>query len=238
MSSRRQTYALSLMPETTSDIALLLSGGLDSGVLLGRLLDRGQMVRPIYVDSGLAWQQAELAALRGFLTAVDSEQIRPLVVLQMPLDDVYSGHWSLTGQDVPDLTSGDEAVYLPGRNALLLVKSALWCHTRGIRRLALGVLSTSPFADAGAGFFEQFEGAMNTALGGRLCLLRPLVGFTKRAVMQLGDGLPLGLTFSCVAPMGPLHCGRCNKCAERHSAFVDAGLHDPTEYAIAVSLAE
>ena len=31
----------------------------------------------------------------------------------------------------------------------------------------------------------------------------------------------------------PRHCGRCSKCRERHDAFVDAGIKDPTEYASA-----
>ena len=27
------------------------------------------------------------------------------------------------------------------------------------------------------------------------------------------------------------HCGACSKCRERHDAFLDAGVEDPTEYA-------
>jgi 7-cyano-7-deazaguanine synthase len=39
------------------------------------------------------------------------------------------------------------------------------------------------------------------------------------------------LTFSCLAPQGRRHCGRCNKCAERKRAFRQAGIPDPTKYA-------
>jgi hypothetical protein len=49
--------------------------------------------------------------------------------------------------------------------------------------------------------------------------------------MQLGANLPLELTFSCIDPHCLLHCGRCNKCAERRAAFADAGLADRTVYA-------
>jgi 7-cyano-7-deazaguanine synthase len=49
--------------------------------------------------------------------------------------------------------------------------------------------------------------------------------------MRLGVGLPLEHTFSCIDPVDQLHCGRCNKCAERSHAFADAGMTDPTEYA-------
>ena len=53
----------------------------------------------------------------------------------------------------------------------------------------------------------------------------------KRQVMDLGRDLPLEFTCSCIAPVNNLHCGRCNKCAERRRAFADAGMTDPTEYA-------
>jgi len=39
------------------------------------------------------------------------------------------------------------------------------------------------------------------------------------------------LTFSCIAPVDGLHCGRCNKCAERAAAFRLTGTDDPTPYA-------
>jgi len=49
--------------------------------------------------------------------------------------------------------------------------------------------------------------------------------------MQLGRNYPLGLTFSCIAPVKGLHCGHCNKCAERQAAFRMIELADPTVYA-------
>jgi 7-cyano-7-deazaguanine synthase len=58
----------------------------------------------------------------------------------------------------------------------------------------------------------------------------PFGGMGKIAVMALGNGLPLQHTFSCIAPVGDLHCGRCNKCAERRKAFAEAGMADPTQY--------
>ncbi|HEY4761317.1 MAG TPA: 7-cyano-7-deazaguanine synthase, partial [Thermoguttaceae bacterium] len=67
--------------------------------------------------------------------------------------------------------------------------------------------------------------------GGRVTVLRPFAQFDKRQVMQLGRNLPLELTFSCIAPAGGLHCGRCNKCKERRMAFRLIETEDPTTYA-------
>jgi 7-cyano-7-deazaguanine synthase len=48
--------------------------------------------------------------------------------------------------------------------------------------------------------------------------------------MELGSELPLALTFSCISPRGGLHCGACNKCAERQAAFRAAEMADETRY--------
>jgi 7-cyano-7-deazaguanine synthase len=218
----------STRPDTTG---LLLSGGLDSAILLGHLLAKGQRVQPFYVRSRLAWERAELDAARRFLAAVASRRLKELVVFDQPLEDLYGTHWSLTGHGVPGAETPDAAVYLPGRNALLLIKPALWCGMNDIRQLALGVLGSNPFSDATPEFFGDFQSALERATGERVRFVRPFAEFHKRQVMELGRGLPLELTFSCISPLGSLHCGQCNKCAERIAAFQAAGMEDPTEYA-------
>ena len=212
-------------------IGLLTSGGLDSSILLGHLLDTGRRVQPFYVRSHLLWEREELAAVDRFLRAVALPALEELVVLDLPLEDLYDGHWSLTGRGVPDFASPDTAVYLPGRNALLLVKAALWCRLHGIEELALAVLGANPFADATPEFFDEFASASARAAGGPIRFLRPFGRLSKRQVMELGRGLPLELTFSCIAPVNGLHCGGCKKCAERIGAFSLIGGDDPTRYA-------
>jgi 7-cyano-7-deazaguanine synthase len=211
-------------------IGVLLSGGLDSSILLAHLLEQKRQVQPFYVRSRLVWQDFELAAVGRFLSAVATPNLKQLVVLDLPLTDLYADHWSVTGEGSPDADSPDEAVFLPGRNALLVIKATVWCQLNGIQQIALAPLGTSPFADATAAFFEHFETALNQGNERPLRILRPFAEMTKSDVMRLGDGLPLELTFSCISPRNGLHCGECNKCAERQSAFRAASLIDTTFY--------
>lgn len=219
------------LPRSKSPVGLLVSGGLDSCILLGTLVSQNRRVQPFYVRSQLVWESEEVRAVRRFREALATSLVEALVVLDLPLADLYGDHWSVTGCEPPDASSADEAVYLPGRNALLVIKAALWCQLHGIEELALGVLETNPFADATAAFFDDLQSALNCGKEGRLRIVRPLAGLNKRQVMEQGRDLPLELTFSCIAPVRGLHCGRCNKCAERSDAFERIGLEDRTEYA-------
>lgn len=214
-----------------SQVAVLFSGGLDSSILLAQMLAQRRRVWPLFVDCGWFWQGEELKCARRYLQAVRAPGLEDLVLLRMPLADLYEDHWSITGRGVPAADDPDEKVYLPGHNPLLLIKAHVWCRLRGVGQLALGALATNPFGDATDSFFLDFEAAMDRAISGHVQLVRPLAAMDKRQVMQLGRDLPLELTFSCLAPVGGLHCGACNKCAERRRAFAGAGMPDPTSYA-------
>jgi len=218
-----------------STLGLLTSGGLDSAILLAQLVGHGYRVQPFYVRTGCHWQVEEIAAVRKLLSSFDRRRIEPLVELEMPVADLYGNHWSITGRAVPDDHTPDEAVFLPGRNPLLLLKPALWCAMHGVSKLALATLAANPFDDARPEFFERFEAMIAWATGCEVRIVRPFEMLSKKCVMQLGRDVPLELTFSCIAPVGGLHCGRCNKCAERAAAFRHLSTGDPTQYSADVA---
>jgi 7-cyano-7-deazaguanine synthase len=217
-------------PAVPSALAVLVSGGLDSAILLGESLRTHAAVHPLYVRCGLSWEPVEMQHLRRYLDAIRGPALRPLTVLEMPVADLYGEHWSLTARGVPGADSPDEAVFLPGRNVLLLAKALLWCHLRGVPAVALAPLGSNPFPDATPAFFAAYQDVVNQAVGGSVRVLCPYLGLHKTEVMRRGRELPLGMTFSCIRPAGGRHCGACNKCAERRRAFADAGMTDPTDY--------
>jgi len=213
-----------------SDICVLVSGGLDSGVLVGESAKTYRRVFPLFVQMGLRWEQVELYWLRRFLGQLNFSNLQPLRVVDMPVADVYGKHWSITGKAVPSRHTQDAAVYLPGRNLLLLAKAVTFCAHHRIPTIALASLAQNPFPDARPAFFRQYSKLASHALGQTVTVIAPYRRLAKLQVLRRGAHLPLHLTFSCLSPRGRLHCGRCNKCAERQSVFQDAGIHDSTRY--------
>ncbi len=212
--------------------AALVSGGLDSGALLALMAGRGP-VHPIYVRAGLPWEQQELAALNAFVAAMVNRGIRlePIVELSVGGETLYGDHWSLSGQ-VPGYDEPDEAVYLPGRNVMLIGLAAVWCSTHGVNTIAMGTLDCNPFADATPEFFEDYARLLSGALSHPLTIETPFRGMGKAELVSRYSQLPLGLTLTCMSPQGGVHCGACNKCRERREAFDQAGCHDSAKYAL------
>jgi 7-cyano-7-deazaguanine synthase len=216
--------------EVPAELAILVSGGLDSAVLVGEALESGAVVHPVYVRAGSVWEAVELQFLERFLSALHRPELKPLTVLQQPVTDLYENHWSLSGQGVPGHDTPDEAVYLPGRNVLLLSKAMIWCYLHGVPAVALAPLAANPFPDATPAFFAAFQDVVNEAIAGRVRVLWPYLEMKKVDVVRRGRNLPLQHTFSCIQPVRGKHCGNCNKCAERQRAFAEAGVPDPSEY--------
>ena len=194
-------------------ICVLVSGGLDSAVLLHRVRASYQRVAPVYMRCGLRWETGEQYWLRRYLEAVRAPGLEPLRVVEMPLQSLYGAHWSLTGRGVPSARSADSAVYLPGRNVLLLSAAAILCAQQRLSTVALGILRGNPFGDASPEFLSQMARCLTSALRHPIRVAAPLRRLSKTDVLRLGHRLPLDLTFSCLQPRGRLHCGRCNKCA-------------------------
>jgi 7-cyano-7-deazaguanine synthase len=200
-------------------VCALVSGGLDSCVMLAELAKKYKKVYPIFVRHGLVWEKIELQSLKKFLRAAKIPRVAPLTVLNLPVRDIYGAHWSTTGRKVPHAKTPDEAVYLLGRNLLLLSKAAVFCADRNIHTIAVGSLSRNPFPDATPKFFKNFAKTASNALNFPIKIITPLRNLTKEQVVRRGKNLPLHLSFSCISPKNGRHCGRCNKCAERKRAF-------------------
>jgi 7-cyano-7-deazaguanine synthase len=217
---------------------VLLSGGLDSAVLLAEEAARGA-IQPVYVSVGLAWEAAERQAVRLFLASLPHDAgVRPLVSLSVDMTDIYpAAHWARAGH-APGYHTPDEDVFIHGRNIVLLGKAGVFCASAGINRLLIATLDHNPFPDATPAFRTAMSTALSIGLARPLEIAAPYSTLSKAEVIRRGarSGVRLELTLSCMNAHAageefPRHCGRCSKCRERHDAFVEAGIADLTDYA-------
>jgi 7-cyano-7-deazaguanine synthase len=245
--NRPINYQITRLPNYQMSTAVLLSGGLDSAVLAADEAARGEM-HPIYISVGLAWEAAERDVVSRFLErAALGERARPLVALGVDMRDVYAAtHWAMQGRP-PAYHTPDEDVYLPGRNVVLLGKAAVYCAAAHIDRLVIGTLAHNPFPDATPEFRAAMARALSLGLDRPLQIDAPYANTEKADVIRRGAalGVPFELTLSCMNPPltsairnphSAIHCGECSKCRERHDAFLQAGIPDPTSYASTANL--
>ena len=218
---------------SSSTTAVLLSAGLDSAVLAASEA-RSSHVQPIYVSTGLAWEEQELAALDRLLATPPFRSLFPLARLTFTVRDLYPArHWALRGEP-PAFDTPDEDVYLPGRNVILLTKASIYCAQHRIERIALGPLAGNPFPDATPEFFAAMSEALSLGLAHEIRIDTPFAQQEKSDVIRTGVelGVPLELTLSCMNPRDGMHCGLCSKCRERRDAFIEADVEDKTPYAV------
>ena len=106
-------------------VAVLLSGGLDSAVMLAQLVKHYQHVQPVYLRCGLFWEEMELEFLRKFLSAFNNTAIQEVQELSLQLDDVFGEGWYTHSTRTPSYYDPDENWMIPGRNLILISKNVL-----------------------------------------------------------------------------------------------------------------
>jgi 7-cyano-7-deazaguanine synthase len=215
--------------------AVLFSGGLDSAVLLADAIRRIDRVQPLYVSVGLAWEREERLVIERLMREPPFHRAARIVQLRFDMQDVYPPtHWAIRGE-APGFDTPDEDVYLEGRNIVLLTKASVFMARAKLTTVFIGPLAGNPFPDATPEFFARIGAALSAGLASPIQVEAPFLQMHKSDVIRLGRslGVPLALTLSCMQPSNGLHCGKCSKCRERSDAFREAGVEDPTDYAVA-----
>ncbi|MEG3594298.1 MAG: 7-cyano-7-deazaguanine synthase [Chloroflexota bacterium] len=212
-----------------NEIAVLTSGGLDSAILLADLA-KSNKTRPIYVRSGLRWENEEISSLQSFIETINNPLISEIVTLSIDGSSLYGKkHWSLCGE-VPAYDEPDENVYIPGRNLILVGLAAIWCSSHNISSIFLGSLKGNPFTDATDNFIKDYSEILKIGLNKDISVQAPYRGKNKIELIKEFKHLPLDKTMTCMQPVGMIHCNACNKCKERRDAFEKAGIEDKTKY--------
>lgn len=137
---------------------------------------------------------------------------------------------------------GIPVTYVPARNTIMLSLALGWAEVVGASDLFCGVnaVDYSGYPDCRPEFVRAFEVLANLATkagveGAGLRVHAPLQFLSKADIVREGVrlGVDFGLTVSCYrADPDGRACGHCDACRLRAAGFADAGVQDPTHYAI------
>jgi 7-cyano-7-deazaguanine synthase len=218
---------------------VLLSGGLDSMVCAALAREAGFSVLALTVDYNQR-HRVELEAAKRIAAELADRHII------LPMDLRAFGGSALTSDiDVPKAGVAEEGIpvtYVPARNTVFLSLALAWAEAAGGRDLFVGVnaLDYSGYPDCRPEFIAAFEALANKATkagveGDRFTIHAPLQQMTKADIAREAArlGLDAGMSHSCYDPTADgAACGLCDACRLRAKGFEEAGLPDPTRYAV------
>lgn len=211
---------------------IVLSGGLDSTVLLHHCRARGPAMA-LSVDYGQRHRrELECAAKTCFELGVphkvaDLSALRSLMGGSSQTDDavpVPHGHYAEESM---------KQTVVPNRNMLLIAVAGAWAITNKADAVAYAAHAGDHaiYPDCRDEFVKPLAEALRLADWHSVALERPFVGKTKAEIVRIGHDLGVRFedTYSCYEGREK-HCGKCGTCVERREAFQLAGVADPTEY--------
>lgn len=220
--------------ENPQSSIVLLSGGLDSTVLLAKLVAEKRRVLALGIHYGQRHAR-EIDAAR----AVCSHYGVEYRLADLRAVSAFFGKNSLTDSDVPVYEGaynedGMKNTVVPARNLLLISLATSWAIAEKCDTIAYAAHGGDHaiYPDCREEFAEKLDAVVRISDWHPVRLERPFVGMSKGEIVALGAklGAPLHLTWSCYNG-GNAHCGKCATCIERTAAFREAGLPDPTVYA-------
>ncbi|MCC8616768.1 7-cyano-7-deazaguanine synthase QueC [Xanthomonas vesicatoria] len=217
---------------------VLLSGGMDSAAVIALAQEQGFAVYALSVRYG----QRHTSELDAAARVAAAQGVAAHKVVDVDLRSI--GGSALTDDiEVPDAGGdGIPVTYVPARNTIMLSLALGWAEVVGANDLFCGVnaVDYSGYPDCRPEFVRAFEVLANLATkagveGAGLCVHAPLQFLSKADIVREGVrlGVDFGLTVSCYrADVDGRACGHCDACRLRAAGFADAGVQDPTHYAI------
>ncbi|WP_425435126.1 7-cyano-7-deazaguanine synthase QueC [Oceanospirillum sanctuarii] len=218
---------------------VLVSGGLDSATVLASAVAQGYECYALSFDYG----QRQISELKAAGDVAKKHGAKAHKVIRLGLNDF--GGSALTDHDIDvpeDESDGIPVTYVPARNTVFLSIALAWAEVLEAQHIFIGVnaVDYSGYPDCRPEFINAYEVMANLATkagveGNKLHIETPLLNLTKAEIIKSGiaAGVDYSLTVSCYqADDEGRACGVCDSCRLRAKGFSDAGVADPTRYAV------
>ena len=223
------------MTKKSNKALVLLSGGLDSSVVLSVCQEKGYDIYAISFDYGQRHKvELEYAKFQAtFFNCISHE------VFKM---EFYGGS-ALTddikvpkNRDSHSMSKDIPVTYVPSRNIVFLSFASGYAECHDIDNIFIGVnaIDYSGYPDCRKNFIDNFEKLINKSTkkgleGSKFKINTPLINLSKKDIIKLGhkNGVDFSMTSSCYSPKLKKNCGVCDSCLLRKQGFEEAGLRDP-----------
>lgn len=217
---------------------VLVSGGMDSAVVLALAREEGFSVYALSVSYGQR-HTSELQAADRVSQALGAAAHK---TVNVDLRSIGGSALTDSGIEVPEAGgAGIPVTYVPARNTIMLSVALGWAEVLGASDIFCGVnaVDYSGYPDCRPEFIAAFENLANLATkagveGAGLRIRAPLLRMSKADIVREGMRLDVDFsqTVSCYrADEQGRACGHCDACRLRAAGFADAGVPDPTHYA-------
>jgi len=211
------------------NIIILLSGGMDSAVLLW--LSK-TMFKDVYTIS-YSYGQKHSIELEYAKELSKIASVKEHFIVEVPHLKQLKGS-ALTDEnlEIPSENYPDEPpiTTVPMRNLIFLSIAASFADVYEIENIGIGIHSLdSPYPDCRAEFASSAEAVINASSvmvakkKNRIKIFTPFLGMSKTDIAKLGRelGVPFEKTYSCYKGTVP-PCGECATCRQREEALREA----------------
>ena len=223
------------MVKQIKQAVILLSGGLDSTVVLSECDKLGFEIHAMAFDYG----QRHKLELKFARWQANYFRCKSFKIFKI---DLYGGS-ALTDnikvpnhRDVNEIPNSIPNTYVPSRNIIFLSFASGYAEFLNINHIFIGVNSVdySGYPDCRIEFIQKFENLINfsTKKGlekKKFKIQTPLIKMTKKEIVLLGskNGVNFLKTSSCYNPKKGQICKQCDSCLLRKKGFDEANIKDP-----------
>lgn len=217
-------------------VLIALSGGLDSAVLAGALIDAGHEVHAVNFLYGSKHSPYEVAAAKNLAThyGIPIHQIH----IENFMNGMDSALLSKDSRSIPEGHYAEESMKLtvvPGRNTIFVSILMGLAQSWDMRLVGLGIHAGDHaiYPDCRPDWFGAMQAVFDVATERKVALGAPFIQMNKAEIVKLGLQLkvPFELTRTCYKAQA-VACGECGSCRERLEAFEINDLPDLIDYEV------
>ena len=212
---------------------IVLSGGMDSAVLLADALDKNKTVTAISFDYGSRHNARELPMAAAMCETLKTDHR----IVSLPfINELFSSSLLQSGDEIPDGHYDElsmKSTVVPFRNGILMSIAVGYAESIEAGEVLLGSHAGDHFIypDCRPEFNTAFSQAAALGTDQQVRVRFPFAAMDKRDIGDLGRklGVDFKQTWTCYKGR-KIHCGTCGACQERKYALRKEEGLDPTDY--------